>query len=176
MFMFTMLFSGGMIPTYMVVRRLGLVDTLWALILPNAFSVYYMLIMIRFFKSIPSSLIESAKIDGCNEIYILFKIIIPVSTAVFAAIGLFSAVGYWNEYLSGVIYINHIEKSPIQVVLYGMLKQNLMASQLGHENKQMTPETVKMCTVIVALLPILMVYPFIQKHFMKGVMLGAVKG
>lgn len=175
-FMFTMLFDGGMIPTYLVVQKLGLVDNLWALILPGIMSVYYMLIMIRFFRSIPVSLIESAKIDGCNDIFILFRIIIPMSTAVFAAIGLFCAVGSWNEYLSSVIYINSQEKRPIQLVLYGLLKQNLAASQFGFESPVLTPETIKMATVIVALLPIIVVYPFIQKHFMKGVMLGAVKG
>ena len=139
-------------------------------------NVFYMMIMMRFFKSIPASLIESAKIDGCNDVFILIRIVIPVSTAVFAAIGLFCAVGYWNEYLSGVIYINHKEKSPLQVILYGMLKENIEASQLGYERRAITPDSVKMGTVVVALLPILMVYPFIQKHFMKGVMLGAVKG
>ena len=176
LFMFTMLFNGGMVPTYLVVQKLGLVDSLWALILPGIMSVYYMLIMIRFFKNIPSSLIESAKIDGCNDMFILFRIVMPMSTAAFAAIGLFCAVGYWNDYLSSVIYINSLDKRPIQLVLYGLLRQNLAASQFGFENPILTPDTIKMATVIVALLPIVIVYPFIQKHFMKGVTLGAVKG
>jgi putative aldouronate transport system permease protein len=176
LFLFTMLFGGGLVPTYLVVKQLGMVDTLWALILPNTMNVYFMLIMIRFFRSIPSSLIESAKIDGGNEIYILFRIVLPMSTAALAAVGLFSAVGYWNDYLSGVIYINHSEHNPLQVILYSLLSQSLRASELGYENFRMTPDSIKMSTVVVALAPILIVYPFIQKHFSKGVMLGAVKG
>jgi len=176
-FLFTMYFSGGMVPTYMVIRQLGLIDSLWALILPRVVSIYFMLIIIRFFQAIPDSLIESAKLDGCNDIMVLFRIVLPTSTSVLAAIGLFSAVSFWNEYLIGVMYINSMEKSPIQVILYQMLRETIMPANLGgFEQSGMTPESVKMSLVIVALMPIIMIYPFLQKHFMSGVMLGAVKG
>lgn len=173
---FSMLFSGGLIPTYLVVRQFGLIDSLWSLIIPNALSVYYTLIMIRFFRSIPASLLESAKIDGCNDIYILFRIVLPLSTAAITAIGLFYAVGHWNEYLTAILYINKAQKNPLQVILYNMLTENIQARQAGMTDDALTPQSLKMSAVIVALAPIMMVYPFLQKHFMKGVLLGSVKG
>lgn len=176
-FLFTMLFSGGMVPTYLVVRSLGLINSLWALILPGSVSVYHMLIMIKFFKGIPVSLFESARIDGANEIYIFFKIVIPLSTAVFAAIGLFTAVGYWNNYISAALYITSIEKYPLQMVIYGMLTTNINAATvMGAKKTTVTPMALKMAAVVISLVPILMVYPFLQKYFMTGVMLGSVKG
>lgn len=174
MLFFTMLFGGGLIPTYMVIKALGWIDHLVALIVPGALNVYFILIMIRFFKSIPDSLFEAARMDGCNEAYVLFKIVLPMSTAVLTAIGLFSAVGVWNDYFNGVIYMNHSDRYPLQVVLYSMLTSNL---NLALQNRPtVTPQTMKMATVVVALLPIMLVYPFVQKHFMQGVLLGSVKG
>lgn len=151
-FLFTMLFNGGMIPTYLVVRQLGMVDKLWALFIPNAMNVFYLMVMIRFFKSISSSIIDSAKIDGCNEMYILLKIVFPLSTSVLAAIGLFCVVGYWNEYLSGVIYINSPGKRPLQVILYSMLRSTIVAQELGYEQMTITPESLKMSVVVVSTL------------------------
>lgn len=175
-FLFTMLFHGGMVPTYIVVRQLGMIDSLWALILPGCVSTYYMLILIKFYQGIPSSLFESARIDGANELYVFFKIVFPLSTAAFAAIGLFFAVGYWNDYLSAAIYINSSEKYPLQMVIYGMLTTNINAAQMGAKKTSVTPMALKMSAVVISLLPILIVYPFVQKYFMTGVMLGSVKG
>jgi putative aldouronate transport system permease protein len=176
MMLFTMLFSGGLIPTYLVVRAFGLVDSLWALILPNVISVFNMMIAIKFFKNIPDSLIESAKIDGYNDVYIFVRIVMPLSTAVIATIGLFYAVSYWNTYLYGVIYITSMEKRVLQVVIRSMLYEETLAPSVGIRGEMVTPESMKMAAIFVTLLPILCVYPFLQKYFMKGILLGAVKG
>lgn len=176
MVLFTMIFSGGLIPSYLVVKSLKMVDTLWALIIPSAISVYYLLIMIKFFKGIPESLIESAKIDGYNDISILLKIVIPLSPAVIAALGLFYAVWHWNEFLAGIIYINDQEKQVLQVVLRSMLTEEGLGRSTGMTESLTTPQNLRMTAIIVTAAPILVVYPFLQKHFMKGIMLGSVKG
>jgi putative aldouronate transport system permease protein len=176
MILFTMLFSGGLIPTYLVVRSLGLLDSLWALILPSSINVFNMLVMMKFFKNIPDSLIESAKIDGYNDIYILYKIVLPLSKAVFASIGLFSAVGLWNTYLPCLIYIIDTDKRVLQVILRGMLQEESLAAQTGALDQIVTPQNMKMAVIIVTMLPILCVYPFLQKHFTKGVLIGSIKG
>lgn len=175
-FIFTMLFNGGMVPTYLVVRQFGMVNSLWSLIIPNSLSIYYMLIMIKFFKTIPLSVFESAKLDGAKEFYIVFKIVLPLSKAALAAIGLFCAVGQWNQYFSGLIYLNDMEKYPLQVILYGMLTRTMSTAATGNKGLSVTPMNIKMGAVVVTLLPILLVYPFVQKYFMTGVMLGSVKG
>ncbi|MDF2927325.1 MAG: binding-protein-dependent transport system inner rane component [Paenibacillaceae bacterium] len=176
LFFFTMLFHGGTIPTYLVVKELHMVDTLWALMIPGAISVFYMMIMIKFFKGIPAELIESAKMDGAGEMFILFRIIMPLSGAVNASVGLMYAVGKWNEYLAGVIYINDNSKKVLQVALNGMLREDTLSGQAGLMELATSPESVKMAAVIVSVLPILCVYPFLQKYFVKGMMIGAVKG
>ena len=176
MMFFTMLFSGGMIPTFLVVRALGMVDTLWALFVPTSISVYNMLIMIKFFKGIPVSLIESAKIDGYNDLAIFVKIVLPLSKAVFASIGLFSAVGYWNLYLPSLIYITDTQKRVMQVVLQNMLLGERLIKELGLIKEYETPQNMKFAAVIVTIFPILCVYPFLQKHFVKGVLIGSIKG
>ncbi len=176
MMVFTMLFGGGLIPTYLIVRWAGLVNSLWALIIPSSIIVYYMLIMIKFFKGIPVSLIESAKIDGYDDISILFKIVLPLSGAVLASIGLFYAVTHWNAYLSATIYITDREKRVLQVVIRSMLKEESLAAEVGVTGLNVTPQTMKMAAIIITLLPILCVYPYLQKYFMKGVLLGSVKG
>ncbi len=173
---FTMLFSGGIIPTYIVVKQLHMVDTLWALMVPSAVSVYYLLIMIKFFKGIPTELLEAAKMDGAGDMYILIRIVLPLSKAVIASIGLFYAVTRWNEYLPGVIYINDSGKKVLQVVLNGMLNEDTLAGQSGMSEMLSSPDSVKMAAVVITALPILLVYPFIQKHFVHGLMLGSVKG
>lgn len=172
---FPMLFSGGMIPTYLVIKNLGLLNSLWSLIGVSLVNVYNMLILCRFFKGIPQSLIESARIDGCNEFSILTKIVLPLSKAVLATISLFYAVQHWNGFLEATIYINNDSKKPLQVVLRDII-QMVAADLSGGESLFMNPENFKMATIVITVLPIICVYPFLQKHFTQGVMLGAVKG
>lgn len=176
MMFFTMLFSGGMIPTFLVVRTLNMVDTFWALFVPGSISVYNMLIMIKFFKGIPISLIESAKIDGYSDFSIFVKIVLPLSKAVFASIGLFTAVGLWNMYLPSLIYISDPKKRVMQVILQTMLREEKLNAELGIVSEWVTPQNTKYAAIIVTMLPILCVYPYLQKHFTKGVLIGSVKG
>lgn len=172
----TMLINGGLIPTYLVVKELHMVDTLWALTIPSAVSVYSMLIMIKFYKGIPTELVESAKMDGANDWTVLFRIILPLSGAVNATIALIYAVARWNEYLPGVIYINDQNKRVLQVVLNSMLKEESLANQPGLSDMASSPESIKMAAVIVSMIPILLVYPYLQKYFVKGMLIGSVKG
>lgn len=172
---FPMLFSGGMIPTYLVIKNLGLLNSLWSLIGISLVNVYNMLILCRFFKGIPQSLIESARIDGCSEFGILTKIVLPLSKAVLATISLFYAVQHWNGFLEATIYINNDSRKPLQVVLRDII-QMVAADLSGGEGLFMNPENFKMATIVITVLPIICVYPFLQKHFTQGVMLGAVKG
>jgi len=173
---FTMLFDGGMIPTYIVVRGLGLTNSLWSLIILGCINVFYLLIMIKFFKGIPSSLIESAKIDGYNDIGILFKIVLPLSGAALSSIALFYAVGHWNAFLGPIIYINDNDKMVLQVVLRSLFKQDTLGNETNISMQISSPEHFRMATIIITILPIVMAYPFIQKYFVKGVTLGSVKG
>lgn len=173
---FTMLFGGGMIPTFLVVRALGLVDKLWALIIPGLISVFNLLVMMKFFAAIPDSLIESAHIDGANDMAIVFRIVLPLSAATLAAIGLFYAVRHWNEFFDAIIYINKPEKTVLQVILRSMFQQEGLGRETNIKLKIATPEHFRMATIIIVMFPILCVYPFLQKHFMKGVLVGAVKG
>jgi putative aldouronate transport system permease protein len=180
MVVFSMLFSGGMIPSYLVVKGLGLLDSFWALMLPGAISAFNMIVVKNFFQELPPGLEESAKIDGCTEIGVLWRIVLPLSKPVLATFGLFYAVGHWNNFFSALLYINDPTKWPLQV----MLRQIVLLSQatLG-DMSQMDPnfvqppdQTVKMAVIVVGTLPILMVYPFLQKHFAKGVLIGSIKG
>jgi len=179
MFYFTMLFSGGLIPTFLVVRGLGLYNNLWALIWPKVLLVYNLLLMIAFFKSIPDSLEESAALDGANDIVILARIIFPVSYPIFATMTLFYSVGYWNSWFDALIYLSRPVLYPLQLVLREIIQVADLtfvgggASDLTMTN--MTIQSVRMATIVVAILPIMCVYPFLQKHFVKGVMLGAIK-
>lgn len=180
MMIFTMYFGGGMIPTYLLVgRTLGLRDSLWSLILPTAISTYNLIIMKTQFLSIPASLEESAKLDGANEILILFRIILPLSLPTIAVMVLFYGVAHWNAWFSALLYIDSREKYPLQLVLREILLLNSMDDMMVGErgsNRAAVSESIKYATIIVATLPILLVYPFIQKYFVKGVMVGAVKG
>ncbi|MDQ0225978.1 carbohydrate ABC transporter permease [Metabacillus niabensis] len=173
---FTMLFSGGMIPTYLVVRNVGLIDSYWALILPVAINAFNLIIMRNFFQAIPDSLEESAKMDGYNDIMIFFKIILPLSLPSIATISLFYAVAYWNEYTNAILYINDSTKWPIQV----LLRQIVIVSsgmQADATSVDIVPpaQTVKMAVITVATLPMLILYPFLQKYFVKGAFVGSVK-
>ena len=173
MVMFTMVFSGGMIPTFLVVRALGMYDTYAALILPGAISAYNMLIVRNFFMGLPMELEEAASIDGCSEIGIFFKIALPLSMPVIATFSLFYGVGHWNDYMASLIYIDDQKKYPFTLVLRSLVMQN--AEEMT-EGELPPSDTLKMAVIVIGTIPILCVYPFLQKHFAAGTMVGAVKG
>ncbi|WP_219836975.1 carbohydrate ABC transporter permease [Paenibacillus sp. R14(2021)] len=174
MVVFTLLFSGGIIPTYLVVKSIGLLDSIWAMILPNLVWSFNVLIMKSFYESLPEELFESARIDGAKEFRILLQIVAPLSVPVTLTIGLFYMVGHWNEFFQAIMYVTDRTLFPLQVVV----REILIQTQQPLENADnMTPsETLQMASVILASLPIIMVYPFLQKHFTKGMLLGSVKG
>jgi putative aldouronate transport system permease protein len=180
--LFTMLFNGGMIPNYMLIKNMGLIDNRLALILPGLIGAYNIILMKTFFLSIPASLEESAKIDGANDIYVFARIVLPLSKAMLATIALFMAVGYWNDFFSTVLYINQSHKWSMQAVLRFMITNTATAMmQAGiaaraDEAQQVTEATIKAASIVVATVPILIVYPFLQKYFVRGVMIGSVKG
>lgn len=181
MFIVTMLFGGGLIPTYLVYKWLHLTDTFWVLVLPGCISAYNVIIMRNFVRSIPEDMSESALIDGANEITIWWKIILPLSKPALATIALWSAVGHWNDYFSPLIYITDQEKFVLPIILRRILIENqteMFAPQnvSGDVVTQSTSETLKSALIVASTLPILIFYPFLQKYFTKGVMLGAVKG
>lgn len=177
MIVFTMLFSGGMIPTYLVVKGLGLLDTYWALWLPTAISAFNLVLLRNFFQQLPDGIEEAAKIDGCNDFQILFKIVLPLSMPAIATFSLFYAVGHWNNYFNALLYINDNTKWPIQV----WLRQIVILSNGGFSDTSSSeaiipPSTIKYAIIIVSTIPVMLVYPFLQKHFAKGVMVGSIKG
>lgn len=182
LFTFTMFFSGGLIPSYLQVLRLGLIDTIGALVLPGALSVYHMLVMRTFIaNSIPADLFEAAAIDGCSDWRYLLQIVVPLSMAVIAVVGMFSAVGHWNSYFSAMIYLNTASKYPLQIILREILIMNQIDLSMIMEFQQKEAMTnladvLKYSLIVVATAPILMVYPFVQKYFVKGVMIGSIKG
>lgn len=178
--MFTMFFSGGMIPTYLLVNNLGLTNTYWALILPTAISTYNMIIMRTGFAAIPQSLEESAKIDGANHFTILFKIVIPLAKPTMAVIVLYYAVACWNSWFNAMIYLQkRRDLQPLQLILRGILIENdtsnMQDGNVGQDTESIA-ESIKYAVIVVATLPILAIYPFLQKYFIKGIMIGAVKG
>ena len=176
----TMLFNGGMVPTYMVVRNLGLYNSRWAVIIPSAISVFNLIIMRTGFMEVPASLEESAKLDGASEWTIMFRIIVPLSKATIAVILLYYAVGIWNSWFPAMIYLKDREKFPLQLILREILLLNdtsvMTSSADAVKNAQLERKLVKYCTIVVSTVPIMCFYPFIQKYFTKGVMIGAVKG
>lgn len=182
--MFTMFFNGGVIPLFLVVSALGGYDQYWALILPSAVSVFNILVMRSFFSNIALELIESARIDGASEWMILWRIVLPASRAVTAVIALFYAVGYWNSWFNIMLFMPaDSSKWPLQMVMYNYVTEGMsmagsgitnIGSNLGHQ--QIAPLSLQMAVVVLTVVPILIVYPFVQKHFTKGVLLGAVKG
>lgn len=180
MVVFTMLFSGGLIPSFIVVKELGLIDSYLALIIPTAINAFNLIILRSFFQNLPDGLEESAKIDGCNDWGILFRIVIPLSMPAIATISLFYAVTYWNTYLPAIMYIDSPEKWPIQVLLRQIviLASGLSSDSSGFDSDFVTPpdQTIKMAVIVVATVPVLIVYPFLQKYFDKGALLGSVKG
>ena len=176
MMLITMYFSGGMIPTYMVYSRiLGLRDSLLVLILPGAISVYNCIVMKSNFEGIHRSLEESVMVDGGNDMHVLWHIIVPLSKAVMAVMVLFYGVGHWNAWFDALLYITDPKKIPLQLALRSILIESQVDQNSGADNYA-TAENIKFATILVATLPILCIYPFIQKYFVKGVMVGAIKG
>ena len=180
---FTMFFSGGLIPTYLLITRtLGLMNSWLALILPGAISVYNMIIMRTYFQtSIPYELQEAADIDGCSPFGVLIRIILPLSGPILAVIGLYYGVGHWNSYFSALLYINREELQPLQLYLRRVLtlnsNQSLLSTGSDEAARQaMRAETIKYAVIVVSSVPMLVIYPFVQKFFVKGVMIGAIKG
>ncbi|ABS01901.1 carbohydrate ABC transporter permease [Kineococcus radiotolerans] len=173
----TMFFGAGMIPTYLLVSNLGLIDSYWSLILPTAVSAFNVLLLRGFFTGIDASLIDSARIDGAGDWRILTRIVLPMSKAVTAVIALFYAVGYWNAFFQATLYINDSTKQPLQVVLRSFVLQGVdVPGALDVGSGQVASLAVQMAVVVIAIVPVLLVYPFVQKHFSSGVMIGAVKG
>lgn len=180
----TMFFSGGLIPTYLLYRDLHLLDTFWVYIIPTMFSVWNMIVMMSFFRGIPETLIESTKIDGAGEYRIFFQLVIPLSKPVLAAIALFNGVGHWNTYFDSMMYTNSPDLQTIQLFLMKIVTNSdfarsvsgSAASYMPEVAKQISPETLKLAMMIATSLPIIIVYPFLQKYFVKGVLIGSIKG
>lgn len=173
---FTMMFSGGMIPTYMVVKKLKLMNSLWAMILPSAINTYNLIVLRNFFIGLPKELEEAALLDGCTDVGVLFRIMLPISKPAVTTVTLFYAVDHWNEFFSAIMYINGRDKWPLQLFLRSMLFESEAAYASGGESLFLLGMPMKMATVILAVVPIMMIYPFFQKYFTKGMMVGAVKG
>lgn len=180
MIVFTMYFSGGLVPTYLVVKRLGLLNTRLSMILPSAISAWNLILLQNSFSDVPVSLEESAKIDGANDFTVLFRIFIPVSRAAIAVMVLLYAVGQWNSWFNAMIYLRDRKLYPLQLILKEILVQNdtsvITTAVANQSDMDLFKPLVKYCTVIVSIVPIILVYPFVQKHFVKGMMIGAVKG
>jgi putative aldouronate transport system permease protein len=175
----TMFFSGGIIPDYILVRNLHLLDTIWALVLPGLISPFYMIILISFFNSIPKSLEEAAEIDGTTHLGTLLRIILPLSLPSLATLSLFYAVGRWNGFQDALMYINRPDLYPLQLKLYQMIQNNQVSELMQQEGlgmAQLMPESLKAASVVFSTVPILIVYPFLQRYFISGMMVGAVKG
>ena len=170
-----------MIPVYMVVKNLKLTDTIWSMMIPNAIATYNLLVMKNYFQtSIPDELQEAAAIDGCNHVQTLLKVVLPLSTPILAVILLFYAVGHWNAFFNAVLYLRKQELFPLQIILRDILLQNSLEAVggdlTGMYEKVMRGETMKYALIIVASAPVIILYPFIQKYFVKGIMVGAIKG
>ncbi len=175
----TLVFSGGMIPTYIVVSKLNLLNTYWSILLPTAVDAFSLIIFISFFRTIPRELEEAAKIDGYNDFQIFLKIILPTSTPLLATFTLMFAVGHWNEWFNYVLYINNSAMWPVQVILRTMTdsaNSSIGNSLMVGENYTPPQDVVRYCVIVIATVPILIVYPFLQKYFTKGMMIGSVKG
>ncbi|MEC0372287.1 carbohydrate ABC transporter permease [Paenibacillus chibensis] len=176
----TMFFGGGLIPSYLLVKNLGLLDTMWALIIPGAIATYNLIVMRTYFQtSIPWELQEAAHIDGCSNWRLLLNIILPLSKPILAVMVLFYAVGHWNSYFNSLIYIRNEAKYPLQLVLREILlisQSDAVDANVGLENKVLLAESIKYAVIMISSLPILIMYPFVQRHFVKGVMIGSIKG
>lgn len=179
-FVFTMFFSGGLIPTFLNINNLGMYNTVWALVIPFCMSVYYLIIVRTYFStSIPDDLLEAAQVDGCNNTRFFFQIVLPSSKAILAVMSLYYAVGNWNSYFNAMIYIKSDNLKPLQLVLRDILLNNqalITTSGTAAAELQKVADAIKYASIVVSTVPMLLVYPLIQKYFDKGVMIGAVKG
>lgn len=176
MAVFTMMFSGGIIPTYIVVKDLHLMNSLWSMILPTAINTYNLIILRNFFMDLPVELEEAAMLDGCTEVGVLFRIMLPISKPALTTVTLFYAVDHWNEFFSAIMYINDKKAWPLQLFLRSMLFQNDAAYSGGGESLFLLGQPMKMAAVMLAIIPIMCAYPFFQKYFTNGITAGAVKG
>ncbi|MDR6550881.1 carbohydrate ABC transporter permease [Paenibacillus qinlingensis] len=177
MIVFTMLFSGGLIPTYLVVKGVGLINSFWALIIPGAISAFNVIIMRSFFQSVPMELEESARMDGCSNTGIFFRIVIPLSMPVIATIALFHGVAHWNAFFDAVLYLNGRDLHPLQMYLRDLILSNETNLETrAMEKNAAAIESLKAAALIVSTLPIVLVYPFLQRYFVKGILIGSVKG
>lgn len=179
--LFTMYFNGGMVPTYLLVRDLGMYNTVWSVMIPAAISTYNLIVAKTFFESsIPAELYESAYLDGCGNIAMLFRIVLPLSKAIIAVLVLYYAVGIWNSYFDALIYLKDTDKHPLQIVLRNILlisqTEQMGTNDVGMAEKIKMAEAIKYSVIMVSSLPMILLYPLIQKYFVKGVMIGAVKG
>lgn len=179
--LFTMYFSGGMIPTYLLVKDLGMYNSVWALLIPAAISTYNLIVAKTFFENnIPGELYESARLDGCGNISMLHRIVLPLSKAIIAVLVLYYAVGIWNAYFDALIYVRDTSLHPLQIVLRNILllgqTEQMGTNDVGMAEKIKMAEAVKYSAIVVSSIPMLIIYPFVQKYFVKGVMIGAVKG
>ncbi|UQZ86120.1 L-arabinose transport system permease protein AraQ [Paenibacillus konkukensis] len=180
--LFTMFFSGGMVPTYLLIKKLGMLNTYWAMVIPSALSVWNIVIMRTFFQSsIPNEIHEAASIDGCSNMQTLVRIVLPLSVPILAVMVLFYSVGHWNAYFNALIYLTDRAKYPLQLILREILVQGQMQEMVDVSDDSlarsiMDAEAIKFAAVMVANLPVLLLYPFLQKYFVKGVMVGALKG
>lgn len=180
-FVITMFFGGGLIPTYLLISDMGLLDSMWAIILPGAFSVWNMIIARTYYRGIPGELREAAEVDGANELVYYFKILLPVCTPVIAVLALWQFVGMWNSYFDAMIYLNDSAKQPLQLVLRSILIQNqpesgMISDMQSTAERAQLAELLKYATIIISSLPLLVMYPFFQKYFDSGIMAGSIKG
>lgn len=179
MIVFTMLFQGGMIPTFLTVKALGIMDSMWAMVLPGMVSVWNLIIMRTFFQGIPSEMIDSGKVDGLNDVGVFVRLVLPLSKPVMATIGLFYAVALWNNFIFALLYLRDSSLFPLQailrnIVIAGQMNSSDVANSSGED--RVIDESLRFAVIVFGTLPILLVYPFIQKHFVKGAMIGSVKG
>lgn len=177
----TLFFSGGMIPLYLAIKQYGMINTRWALLLPGAINTYNMIIIRTAFQSIPDSLIESAHLDGANDLLVLLRIVLPLSKATLATMLLFYAVSHWNAYFDAMLYLNRKDLQPLQILLRNLLvagaaNEDLMVATSTDASFAVTDRTMRAATIVVSTLPILIVYPFVQRFFVRGVMIGSIKG
>lgn len=179
MVLFTMVFTAPLIPNFILIKNVGLMNTLWALMIPGAISAFNFFVMRSFFMQIPPELIDSSRIDGCGELRIIYSIVLPLSKPVMASLGIFYAVGHWNAYMNALYYINKPSLWPLQVKLKKLFESDDIsidpASSVFSSLAHTSPEGIKMAVIIIATLPIIMVYPFLQRHFVQGMMVGSVK-
>ena len=181
LFVITMFFGGGLIPTYLLISNLGMLDTIWAVLIPGAFSVWNMIIARTYYMGIPSDLQEAAEIDGADEMVYFFKILLPVCVPIIATISMWQFVGMWNSYFDAMIYLNSASKQPLQLVLRSILIQNqpepgMVSDMQSTAERAQLAELLKYATIIISSIPLMILYPFFQKYFDSGIMAGAIKG